>query len=124
MELKGNIEIRVHMNPTESEEMVQEKIKKTIGEVFPGAEVDFVSSVVDDDLNLISRIMMAVDLALNSYSADNIDVVLNEETGCLYVTYHSENNSFPLSEDICHKSLVDLTDLESALNRVHVGHCW
>lgn len=124
MELKGNVEIRVHMNPTESEEMVQERIKKAIENEFPGAEIDFVSSVVDDDLNLISRIMMAVDLALNSYSADNIDVVVNEETGCLYVTYHSENNSFPLSEDICHKSLVDLADLESALDGMHVGHCW
>lgn len=124
MELKGNIEIRVHMSPTESEEMIQERIKKAIEKEFTGAEVDFVSSVVDDDLNLISRIMMAVDLALNSYSSDNVDVVVNEETGCLYVTYHSENNSFPLSEDICHKSLVDLDELVSALDGVDVGHCW
>lgn len=124
MELKGSIEIRVHINPTEPEDMIQERIKKAIWNEFPGAEIDFVSSVVDDDLNLISRIMMAVDLALNSYASDNVDVVLNEETGCLYVAYHSENNSFPLSEDICHKSLVDLEDLESALDGVNVGHCW
>ena len=90
------------------------------------AEFEFIDApknslaMIDFLISAIGKVQKGQRLALGL----DDDVVVNEETGCLYVTYHSENNSFPLSEDICHKSLVDLADLESALDGAHVGHCW
>lgn len=37
-------------------------------------------------------------MALNTYSPENIDVVVNEETDCLYVTYHSVDISTQLKQ--------------------------
>lgn len=124
MEFRGDIGLIVHMNPTDSEEMVQDKIKKAIEKEFVGAEIDFEDVLIYDDLGLVQRIVTEVNLASNTYPPENIDVALNEQTGCLYVLYHSDNNSFPLSEDICCKEYVDLGELESALDKLHIGHCW
>ena len=72
----------------------------------------------------ISTIIAAVDSALTEYSSDSIDVIINEETNCLLVMYHSNNNSFPFTDDICSKDYVDLDVLTKALDERHVGHCW
>ena len=62
--------------------------------------------------------------ALNKYDSENIDVVINEETNCLYVMYHSDNNSFPIGEDIVHEDHVLLGELEEKLDALGVGHVW
>lgn len=124
MEFQGNIELKIYVNPTDTTDSIEKKLKDTITKEFPGAEIDFVNSTIHDDVGLVNRIVMLAEMALNTYSSENVDVVVNEETGCLYVAYHSDNNSFPLSEDICHKENVDLGELESALDKLHIGHCW
>lgn len=72
----------------------------------------------------LTMLLRAVDVALSTNGHDHVDVVLNEETGKLYVAYHSDNNSYPLSDEICDKNGVDLKKLAKELDKRKVGHCW
>lgn len=69
-------------------------------------------------------VLAEVTKALMSYSAENVDVVLNEETGMLDVIWHSEGNSFPIRSGVAALDAVDKLVLTSALNKMNVGVCF
>lgn len=73
---------------------------------------------------LANRIVSMVEEELNEYSSDNVDVVLNEETGKLDIMYHSENNSFLIRATDIDADKVDLKILEEGLDEFSVGHVW
>lgn len=73
---------------------------------------------------IIDEIVRDVEAALEKYSGENIDVVKNEETLHLFVTYHSRHNSFPISNKIYPTDGVDLETLERKLDALYVGHVW
>ena len=68
--------------------------------------------------------MYEVNKALIQYNFDNIDVVIDEESQQLCVIYHSNNNSFPIAANLGPKDGIDLKQLETFLDELHVGHCW
>lgn len=69
-------------------------------------------------------VLAEVTKALMAYSAENVDVVLNEETGMLDVIWHSEGNSFPIRSGVAALDAVDKLVLTSALNKMNVGTCF
>ncbi len=71
-----------------------------------------------------NRIVSMVEEELNEYSSDNVDVVLNEETGKLDIMYHSDNNSFLIRATDIDADQVDLRILEEGLDEFSVGHVW
>jgi hypothetical protein len=73
---------------------------------------------------LANRIVSMVEEELNEYSSDNVDVVLNEETGKLDIMYHSDNNSFLIRATDIDADKVDLEILEEGLDEFSVGHVW
>lgn len=73
---------------------------------------------------LANRIVSMVEEELNEYSSDNVDVVLNEETGKLDIMYHSDNNSFLIRATDIDADKVDLKILEEGLDEFSVGHVW
>jgi hypothetical protein len=73
---------------------------------------------------LANRIVSMVEEELNEYSSDNVDVVLNEETGKLDIMYHSDNNSFLIRATDIDADKVDLGILEEGLDEFSVGHVW
>lgn len=73
---------------------------------------------------LANRIVSMVEEELNEYSSDNVDVVLNEETGKLDIMYHSDNNSFLIRATGFDADKVDLEILEEGLDEFSVGHVW
>lgn len=74
--------------------------------------------------NITYNIMYEVNKALIQYSSDNIDVVIDEESQQLCVIYHSNNNSFPIAANLGPKNCIDLKQLETFLDELHIGHCW
>lgn len=62
--------------------------------------------------------------ALEKYSSDNIDIVRDEETGCIYIIYHSFNNSFPVSKTSYCSSQVNFIELEKLAEKYHIGYMW
>lgn len=72
----------------------------------------------------LNFLIAAVDRALSKYSADNVDVVMNEETGLVDIMYHSRNNSFPFESGIVGMSSIDRDALVKELDNRNVGHCW
>lgn len=69
-------------------------------------------------------VMEAVDRALRKYSAENVDVMVNEETGRLDVIYHDEGNSFPIEMGVAAMAHVNKKSLVKELNLRKVGYCW
>lgn len=126
MRLEGIIRFSIELNPTETvEEAEQRIIEAWVGEFKDGDEIEFEASEAEYDLDEANSIIVsAVKDALEKYSADNVDVVRNEETNCLYVTYHSRHNSFSISDDLINADYVDLNDLEKQLDDLNVGHVW
>lgn len=61
---------------------------------------------------------------LYKYDANNVDIILNEETRMLDVIYHSKNNSFPIESGIACYDTVDLKRLEEEIDKLNIGHCW
>lgn len=72
----------------------------------------------------LSCVVKAVDRALTKYSADNVDVVVNEETGLVDIMYHSRNNSFPIETGIVGMGFIDKESLVKELDNRNVGYCW
>ena len=62
--------------------------------------------------------------ALCQYSAENVDVVRDEETNMLDVIYHSRHNSFAIQSGVACCDEVDFTELENELDDLGVGYCW
>lgn len=65
----------------------------------------------------------AVDRTLCFYDSEDIDVVVNEETGMVDIIYHSRNNSFPIESGIVSAKRVNKSKLIKELDLRHVGHC-
>lgn len=75
----------------------------------------------------IEFILLGVTKAIENYSADNIDLVINEETHMFDIVFHNENNSFPVEASVFNPdyfSQADLYILETELDKLSVGHCW
>lgn len=70
------------------------------------------------------KVLGMVEMELNKYDSDNVDVVINEETGELDIMYHSDNNSFLIKATHINKEEVDLDTLVGGLDEVSVGHVW
>lgn len=68
-------------------------------------------------------VIEAVDRALDKYSSDNIDVVVNEN-GYLDVLYHSKNNSFIVEANVAEEVFVNKRILAKELDARDVGRCW
>ena len=69
----------------------------------------------------------AIDRALGNYDAENVDLVLNEETGWLDVMYHSDRHSFPIQMNVANPDAFteeDKSTLIAELDKRHVGYCW
>lgn len=77
----------------------------------------------DDKTNAVNELLQVVDNAVQEFGSDFVDVVLNDETGNIYVSYCSRNNSFAITnkewslDDLEHDLLVE------GLNERHVGVC-
>ena len=69
-----------------------------------------------------NEILDEVSMALLAYASDNIDVI--KENGELFVSYCSDNNSFPFSNIKYNADGLDYEYLEKGLDKLHVGHCW
>lgn len=82
------------------------------------------SKVYPNNERLSNQIVSMVEEELNEYDPDNVDVVLNEETGELDIIYHSSNNSFLIKATHIKIEDVDLKVLEEGLDEHYVGHCW
>lgn len=69
-------------------------------------------------------VIVAVRKALSFYSAENVDVSLNEVSGMLDVIYHSEATSFPIQHSVAMLGTVDREKLIEALDGMSVGYCF
>ena len=70
------------------------------------------------------RVIEAVHRALEQYNSENVDVVLDEDTGMLDIVYHSRHNSFGIESDVANVDDVDLSELEVELDELNVGYVW
>lgn len=73
---------------------------------------------------LLKHIKKEIKQALETYSEENVDVVVDELTGKLQIIYHSNNNSFPINDALCDKNDVDLSEVTKLCDKYKVGHCW
>lgn len=69
-------------------------------------------------------VIAAVRKALSFYSAENVDVSLNEVSGMLDVIYHSDATSFPIQHSVAMFDTVDRKVLIEALDGMSVGYCF
>lgn len=72
---------------------------------------------------LLTELLEVVDDAVYEYGSDRIDVILNEETNMLYVSFCSHNNSFAVSDKEWDIYELDEDILTKELNKRHVGIC-
>lgn len=63
-----------------------------------------------------------IEEALNKYSADNIDIIKDEESGYINIMYHSSNNSFAVFADICKADDIDMSVIEHISNKYGIGY--
>ena len=75
------------------------------------------------EMSLI-HVIEAVHRALDKYSSENVDVVLNEETEMLDVIYHSRHNSFGIESNVASVENINLRELENELESLNVGWVW
>lgn len=71
----------------------------------------------------VAFILSAAHEALEKYSEDNLDLMKNEENGMLYIGFHSDNNSFPVSDFIVSADEVDIDFAIAEMDKLHIGHC-
>ena len=72
----------------------------------------------------LNRVVAAAERALGQYDPDNVDAVLNEETGKVDILYHSDTNSFAIEAGVADAEGLDLKALAEELDEISVGHCW
>lgn len=65
-----------------------------------------------------------IEEALNKYSADNIDIIKDEESGYINIMYHSSNNSFAVFADICKADDIDMSVIEHLSNKYGIGYSY
>lgn len=64
-----------------------------------------------------------IEKALSKYDSDNVDLMLNEETGWVYLGYHSDNNSFAISGELYPKDELNKRNIKKLLNEYGIGYC-
>lgn len=72
----------------------------------------------------MDKLAAAIEMALNKYSSDYVDVVYNEMSGYLVVMYCSHNNSFPIFEDVVDADTVDKYEVAKMCDDYYVGLAW
>lgn len=70
----------------------------------------------------LKKVVDAASAALNKYDSDNVDVILDEETGELVVMFHSSKTSHPITNTGVYADDVDLRQLEKELDKLTVGY--
>lgn len=70
----------------------------------------------------LKKVVDAASAALNNYDSDNVDVIKDEETGELVVTFHSSKTSRPITKTGVYADEVDLRQLEKELDKLTVGY--
>lgn len=68
-------------------------------------------------------VIEAVDRALDKYSSENIDVIVNEQ-GYLDVLFHSSNNSFVVEPNVAVAAFVNKRIINKELDARNIGRCW
>lgn len=68
------------------------------------------------------KVLGMVEMELNEYSSDNVDLIENEENGKLDIMYHSDSNSYLIKETGIKTEDLNISDLIKGLNKYHVGH--
>lgn len=111
------------------EDEVDNYISNVSGFCFYGYETTEPKTLAEHskDSEPVNILVAAVDAALSVHDNDSIDLVIDEESGYFVVMYHSENNSFNVSDYLLDASMVSDKDKEklvAELNARHVGHCW
>lgn len=61
--------------------------------------------------------------ALREYSTDNIDIAKDEMTGNIDIMYHSDNNSFAITPNICKADDIDVDIIKNLSNKYGIGYC-
>lgn len=72
----------------------------------------------------MDKLAAAIEMALDKYSSDYIDVVYNEISGRLDVMYCSHNNSFPIFENVADVDVVDKHEVAKMCDDYYVGLVW
>lgn len=70
--------------------------------------------------NYVQMILDKYQETLQNYSPEHLDVIC--ENGYYYIMYHSRHDSFPVSENIVKKELVDKNILIEQLNQKHISY--
>ena len=60
--------------------------------------------------------------ALDTYSASNVDVLLDDETGMYDIMYCSRHNSFPIKCGVVHEDEIDKNEMMEKLDELQVGY--
>jgi len=74
--------------------------------------------------NKIKLIKIAVENALAKHSAENVDIVKAEETGCVDIIYHSRHNSFSIIRNVCNSDGLSESDIKKIADCYDIGYCW
>lgn len=72
----------------------------------------------------MDKLAVAIEMALNKYSSDYVDVIYNEMSGNLDVMYCSNNNSFPVFEDVVDADTVGKHEVAKMCDDYYVGLVW
>lgn len=72
----------------------------------------------------IALIISAVVAAMSNYDVNRINVIRNEDTNKFDVMYCSSNNSFAIKTGICDFDRGLLSELETELDKLSIGHTW
>lgn len=72
----------------------------------------------------MDKLAAAIEMALNKYENDYVDVVYNEMSGNLDVMYCSNNNSFPIFEDVVDANIADKHEVAKMCDDYYVGLVW
>lgn len=75
---------------------------------------------------LLDKVMDSVREALLQYPAENVDLIIDDETNCLCIMYHSRHDSFLISKILAEADKINLHKLTARLDDsgIGIGHVW
>ena len=116
------------------EAVTAEEVFRIMSEYYECGTIAYINVDPDGDLWVLyhktlemkntEKVIEKVKDVLMRYPSDNVDVVKNEMNNKVEIIFHSRNNSFTITSDICRFIDIDKTALEKELDELHVGHCW
>lgn len=77
-----------------------------------------------DNKELMKHIEEEIQAAISKWPADHIDMIIDKMSDQLYIGYHSDENSFPCSEDLCDRNAVHLPIIAKLCDRYGIGYNW